>query len=199
MKQGLCVLHPLSSGNGHSGRLCVGVCTCAPGCIPGSIRPWYQDANIGLRIDCRTGRRKPTTVMGVPGVTVQLGAARQLFTVLRSYIRTAHVCTVHLLQIVVFSTGLQCTAALDVLFAMSLRMHTCAHLQNDLFFNLSRRKPQHTWHRSSRIKPRFRFFRSKQPKIPMRTRVHMRINAQNAGQRALIGQYLGEPRSYWMG
>ena len=29
--------------------------------------------------------------------------------------------------------------------------------------------------------------------------VHMGIYAQNAGQRALSGQYLGAPRSYWTG
>ncbi len=136
---------------------------------------------------------------GVTRIRLCSVPARHLFTMLRIYIRIAHVCTVYLLQIVVFSTGLQCIAALDVLFAKFLLAHTCAHVQYDLFLYLSRRKPQYIWHHLSRIERRFRFFAAIKPKIPMCTRVHMGIYAQNAGQRALIGQCLGEPRSYWMG
>lgn len=84
----------------------------------------------------------------------------------------------YLLQIVVFATVLQYTAALDVLFAKLLLAHTCTHVQNDLFYtyrDVNHSTPGIVRHASSDVSV---FFAGKNPQIPMRARVRLGICAQ---------------------
>ena len=76
--------------------------------------------------------------------------------------------------------------------------HVCTHADWSIFTSIELQTAAHlasvVTHRAT-----FSLFAEIKPKIPLCTRVHKGIYAQDAGQRALIGQNLGEPRSYWMG